>query len=158
LLDDSMATAGPHVRRILTPERRLSAAGLCRRMHGMRLLAVATVTADGCPLVGPVDGYLVRGSWYFSSALDSVRMRHLTDRPQISAMHLPGEELSITVHGRATLFDANDPVTPELRNAMLAHYLPLQGPSFEEWLDNTNPVGARIDARKMFAFCMTDAD
>ncbi|HEY3737124.1 MAG TPA: pyridoxamine 5'-phosphate oxidase family protein [Jatrophihabitans sp.] len=152
LLDDSAGHAGSHLLSIITPEHQLDAADLCQAMHGMRLLALATVTADGRPLVGPVDGYLIHGCWYFSSARNSIRMRHLAQRPAVSATHLPGEELAVTVHGRAGLFDVNDPTHPELRHAMLDHYLPLQGSAFAHWLDDINPIGARIEANKMFAF------
>jgi hypothetical protein len=152
LLDRSAAGAGPHLRGIITEERRLSAADLIERLHGMRLLTVATVTADGRPLAGPVDGYLQHGSFYFSSGRNSVRMRHLAARPAVSATHLPGEELAVTVHGRAELFDLRDPVGAELRQAMLDHYVPLQGPQFETWLDQLDAVGARIAAEKMFTF------
>jgi Pyridoxamine 5'-phosphate oxidase len=156
LLDASAATAGPHMSAIITGERRLSARQLCERLPGMRLLVVATVTADGRPLAGPVDGYLLHGSWYFSSGRDSVRMRHLAARPAVSATHLPGEALAVTVHGRAELFDVSDPAHGELRQAMLDHYLPLQGPAFQEWLDHEDAVGARIIAEKMFTFSMPD--
>ena len=154
LLDVSAAGAGSHLSDIITDERRLSAGELCSRMQGMCLLAVATVTADGRPLVGPVDGYLLHGFLYFSSGRNSVRMRHLSVRPAVSATYLPGEELAVTVHGRAELFDVRDPARGELRQAMLDHYLPRQGPSFETWLDTADPVGARIAARKMFTFSL----
>jgi hypothetical protein len=152
LLDESAAGAGPHLRGIITDDRRLSAAQLCERLQGMRLLTVATVTADGRPLVGPVDGYLLHGSFYFSSGRDSVRMRHLATRPGVSATYLPAEELAVTVHGRAELFAVNDPAHPELRRAMLDYYLPKQGPAFESWLDQADAVGARISAEKLFTF------
>ena len=152
LLDRSMAGAGPHLRSIITDERRLSARQLCDRLQGMRLLALATVTADGRPLVGPVDGYLLHGSFHFSSGRDSVRMRHLAARPACSATHLPGDELAVTVHGRAELFDVSDPAHGELRQAMLDHYLPLQGPEFETWLNGIDALGARIAADRMFTF------
>ncbi len=154
LLDQSMAGAGPHLRGIITDERRLSARQLCERLQGMRLLALATVTADGRPLIGPVDGYLLHGSFYFSSGRDSVRMRHLAARPACSATHLPGDELAVTVHGRAELFEMSDPAGGELRQAMLDHYLPLQGPEFETWLNEIDALGARISAEKVFTFCM----
>jgi hypothetical protein len=35
---------------------------------------------------------------------------------------------------------------------MLDHYLPLQGPSFEEWLDNVDALCARIHPDRMFTF------
>src|SRR6266702_4485812 len=76
LLDRSMAGAGEHLRGIITGERRLSAAELAGRLQGMRLLTVATVTADGRPLAGPVDGYFLHGTFWFSSGRNSVRMRH----------------------------------------------------------------------------------
>jgi nitroimidazol reductase NimA-like FMN-containing flavoprotein (pyridoxamine 5'-phosphate oxidase superfamily) len=154
LLDRSAAGAGPHLRGIITDERRLSAEQVCRKLQGMRLLTVATVTADGRPLAGPVDGYFLHGSFYFSSSRDSVRMRHLAARPAVSATHLAGEELAVTVHGRAELFDVRDPAHGELRQAMLDYYLPRQGPEFETWLDQADPIGARIAAEKMFAFSM----
>jgi hypothetical protein len=153
LLDRSAAGAGGHLRGIITDERRLSAAQLAGRLTGMRLLVVATVTADGRPLAGPVDGYFLHGSFWFSSARNSVRMRHLAARPAVSATHLPGEELAVTVHGRvAELFDLRSPAGAGLRQAMLDHYLPLQGPQFETWLDDLDAVGARIAAEKMFTF------
>jgi hypothetical protein len=152
LLDQSMAGAGPHLREIITDDRRLSAAELCRRLEGMRLLVLGTVTADGRPLVSPVDGYLIHGSFHFSSSPDSVRMRHLAVRAAVSATHLPGEDLAVTVHGRAELYPLSDPARSELGRAMLDHYLPQQGPAFEEWLEDEDPMAARIEADKLFTF------
>jgi nitroimidazol reductase NimA-like FMN-containing flavoprotein (pyridoxamine 5'-phosphate oxidase superfamily) len=152
LLDRSAAGAGGHLRGIITDERRLSAAQLAGRLTGMRLLVVATVTADGRPLAGPVDGYFLHGSFWFSSARNSVRMRHLAARPAVSATHLPGEELAVTVHGRAELLDLRDPAAAELRQAMLDWYVPRQGPEFESWLDALDAVAARIEPAKMFTF------
>jgi hypothetical protein len=154
LLDESARGAGPHLRSIITDERRLSAPQVCRRLTGMCLLSLATVTADGRPLVGPVDGYLLHGAFHFSSGRDSVRLRHLAVRPAVSATHLPGDELAVTVHGRAELFEVSDPLRPELRQAMLDTYLPKQGPAFETWLDREDPIGARIVADKMFTFSL----
>jgi hypothetical protein len=60
----------------------------------------------------------------------------------------------VTVHGRAELFEVNGPDHPELRQATLEHYLPLQGPAFAEWLDASAPLGARIEATKLFALAL----
>ena len=152
LLDRSMAGAGGHLRGIITGERRLSAAGLAGRLQGMRLLVVATVTADGRPLAGPVDGYFLHGTFWFSSGRNSVRMRHLAARPAVSATHLPGEELAVTVHGRAELVGLREPAGAELRQAMLDWYVPRQGPEFETWLDALEAVAARIEPEKIFTF------
>jgi general stress protein 26 len=156
LLDHSAAGAGPHLRGIITDDRRLTAMRLCALLQGMRLLVVATVTADGRPLAGPVDGYFLHGEFYFSSGTNSVRMRHLAARPAVSATYLGGEQLAVTVHGRAELFDMKDPARGELRQAMLDHYLPKQGPEFETWLDELDAVGARIMPDKLFTFYAAD--
>jgi hypothetical protein len=154
LLDDSMDEAGPHLRGIITDERRLDARQLSERLTGMRLLVLATVTADGRPLAGPVDGYFLHGAFWFSSGTESVRLRHLAARPAVSATHLPGEDLAVTVHGRAECFPMGDAACGELRRAMLDEYLPKQGPAFEEWLDGADALGARIQPDKMFTFHM----
>jgi nitroimidazol reductase NimA-like FMN-containing flavoprotein (pyridoxamine 5'-phosphate oxidase superfamily) len=150
LLDRSYAGAGPHLLRIHTPERRLSAEQVAQRLTGMRLLALATATADGRPVVGPVDGIFYRGAFHFGSAPDSVRFRHIRARPQVSATHLPGEELAVTVHGRAT----EVPIEGGLRAAILEIYVPRYGARWESDFLDSGPVYARIDAERMFTFSM----
>src|SRR5512133_4130628 len=105
LLDRSAASAGAHLRRIITPERRLSAEQVCARLTGMCLLALATVTADCRPLVGPVDGIFYRGAFHFGSSPDSLRFRHIGARPQVTAPHVPADEFAVTVHGHAVPID-----------------------------------------------------
>jgi hypothetical protein len=155
ILDASAAAAGPHLRAILTEDRRVDAASLCEELSGMRPLVVATGTADGRPLAGPVDGYFLHGSFSFSSGRNSVRMRHLASRPAVSATYLAGDAFAVTVHGRAELFDVLDPAHGDLRQAMLDFYLPRQGPAFETWLRHENPIGARIAPEKVFTFQMS---
>jgi nitroimidazol reductase NimA-like FMN-containing flavoprotein (pyridoxamine 5'-phosphate oxidase superfamily) len=153
LLDRSYATAGPHLLRIHTPERRLDARQLTERLVGMSLLALATVTADGRPLVGPVDGIFYRGAFYFGSAPDSVRFRHIRSRPQVSATHLPGEHLAVTVHGQATEIDTRAEDDGRFRRALLQIYVPRYGPEWEQFLAS-GTVYARIDAERLFVFSM----
>jgi nitroimidazol reductase NimA-like FMN-containing flavoprotein (pyridoxamine 5'-phosphate oxidase superfamily) len=150
LLDRSYDGAGRHLLRIHTPERRLSAAEVAERLTGMSLLALATVTADGRPVVGPVDGIFYRGAFHFGSAPDSVRFRHLRARPQVSATHLPGEELAVTVHGRAT----EVPIEGGFRRALLDIYVPRYGAGWETDFLDSGPVYARIDAERVFALCV----
>ncbi len=153
LLDRSYAAAGPHLLRIHTPERRLGAEQVVERLTGMCLLALATVTADGRPIVGPVDGIFYRGAFHFGSAPDSVRFRHIGERPHVSATYLPGEELAITVHGRAVPLDLGREEQAGLRRALLDIYVPRYGPQWEDFLDS-GPTYARIDATRMFTFSM----
>ena len=151
VLDRSYANAGPHMLRIHTPERRLTAEQVAERLQGMCLLALATTTADGRPIVGPVDGIFFRGAFHFGSAPDSTRFRHIARRPDVSATHLPGEELAVTVHGRAV---AVDPSSGPFRDVLLDIYLPLYG---EDWKNNILDAGsvyARIEPERMFTFHM----
>jgi pyridoxamine 5'-phosphate oxidase-like protein len=150
LLDRSYARAGPHLLRIHTPERRLSAEALADRLTGMTLLTLATVTADGRPITGPVDGIFFRGAFHFGSSPDSVRFRHINARPHVSATHLPGEELGVTVHGRAVPIDVS---SGPFRQALLDIYVPRYGEEWEQFIDS-GPVYARIDATRMFVYCM----
>jgi hypothetical protein len=122
----------------------------------MCLLALATVTADGRPVVGPVDGTFYRGAFHFGSAPDSVRFRHIRARPRVSATHLPGEELAVTVHGNAVPIDIRGEDSVGFRKNLLDVYVPRYGPEWEEFLDS-GPVYARIDANRMFAFSLPSA-
>jgi hypothetical protein len=153
LLDRSYGTAGAHLLRIHTPERRLSAEELARRLTGMCLLTLATVTADCRPIAGPVDGIFYRGAFHFGSSPDSVRFRHIRARPQVSATHVPGEDLAITAHGRASPVDVRAGEGLGLRQALLEIYVPRYGPDWEDFLDS-GPLYARIDADRMFTFAM----
>jgi nitroimidazol reductase NimA-like FMN-containing flavoprotein (pyridoxamine 5'-phosphate oxidase superfamily) len=156
VLDRSYEAAGPHLRRIITPEKRLSAEQLAERLTGMRLLALATATADGRPIVGPVDGVFFRGAFHFGSSPDSVRFRHIRARPHVSATHLPGEELAVTVHGSAVPVDISADGDVELRQTFLDVYVPRYGPEWERFLDS-GPIYARIEAERMFTFHMDAA-
>src|SRR3989304_1113976 len=101
LLDRSYATAGPHLLQIHTPERRLGAAELTTTLIGVCVLALATVTGDGRPLVAPVDGLFYRGAFWFGSSPDSVRFRHIRRSPAVSATPTPAESLAGTGAGVA---------------------------------------------------------
>jgi hypothetical protein len=154
LIDRSYAQAGSHLLRIHTPDRRLTAGEVVSRLQGMCLLALATVTADGRPVVGPVDGIFYRGAFHFGSAPDSMRFRHIGARPQVSATHLPGEHLAVSVHGRAAGIDIRDPANAGFRRTLLDIYVPRYGADWEKEFLDPGPVYARIDAERMFTFSM----
>ena len=122
----------------------------------MRLLALATVSAAGKPVVGPVDGIFLHGEFHFGSSPDSVRARHIARRPAVSATHLPGEHLAVTVHGRAVPVDVNAPAGAELREALLEIYVPRYGEEWAEMLES-GAIYWRIDAERIFAFQMPAA-
>ena len=149
LLDRSYETAGVHLREVITPERRLTAEQLASRLEGMRLLTLATVTADGRPLNGPVDGFFFRGEWYFGSSHESLRFRHIRQRPQVSATYLPGEEFSVTTHGRAIEIEARTHDDGGFFDVLVDYYGARFGGA-EAFVDGA--AYARIEAERMFTF------
>jgi hypothetical protein len=155
VIDASYAQAGAHLAAIHEPGRRLDAAAVAAELTGMRLLVLATSTRDGRPITGPVDGIFYRGMFHFGSSPDSVRFRHIRERSDVSATHLPGEHLAITVHGTAELVDVNAPEHAELRATILDIYVPRYGESWAEMLDG-GAAYARIRPRRMLTFSMPD--
>ncbi len=143
LLDASHAAAGAHLRSIFHEERRIPAAELPALLPGVQVLNLATVTAAGEPRVAPVDGLFYRGSFWFGSAHDSARFRHLRRNPAVSAAHTRGEELAVIVHGTAHETDVTD-------HPFREYCLEVYGPSWEQW--GAPAAYARIEARKMFTF------
>lgn len=153
LLDRSYATAGEHLSNIHTDERRATASALVPQLDGMCLLTLATVTSDGRPITGPVDGIFYRGAFHFGSSPQSIRFRHIARGSAVSATHLPGEHLAVTVHGTAELVDVASPEHAGFRQTLLGIYTPRYGAEWEQFLDS-GPVYARINATRMFAFTM----
>jgi Pyridoxamine 5'-phosphate oxidase len=149
LLDRSYEAAGAHLREVITPERRLTASQVAERLEGMCLLTLATVSADGRPINGPVDGFFYRGEWYFGSSHDSLRFRHLRQRPFVSATHLPAEALSVTTHGRALEIDIRTHEDGAFRQSLLEYYGTRYAGS-EAFIDSA--AYARIEAERMFTF------
>ena len=150
LLDDSYAAAEPHLRSIHTEGRRLDASTVAERLSGMCLLVLATVTAGGRPLTGPVDGVFYRGAFHFGTDPGSVRWRHLARSPAVSATHLPSEDWAVVVHGNAVRVDPGPRGDQGLRSTLLEVYAPRYGAEWVEFLDS-GPVHARIEAERMFA-------
>ena len=140
LLDASMAAAGPHLRGIITDERRLERRGAdgapaghaaAGAGHGDRRRAAAG--RAGRRLLPPRHLLVQLGR-------DSVRMRHLAARPACSATHLPGRSSPSPCTGGPSASPSMTRLA-ELRQAMLDEYLPKQGPAFEEWLTARTPSG-----------------
>ncbi len=148
LLDQSYEAAGGHLLSIHTPERRLTAPEIATRLTGMSLLSLATSTTDGRPLSGPVDGIFYRGTFWFGSAPNSLRLQHIRQRPGVSATHLPGEQLGVTVHGDAFVVDLTLPEHRGFSDVCAAIY----GEGWRNW--GTDASYARISPRRMFVFSM----
>jgi general stress protein 26 len=144
LIDESHAGAGRHLRSIFDDERRIPAADLPELLPGVQLLSLATVTAKGEPRVGPVDGLFFRAHFWFGSAHDSARFRHIRRNPAVSAAHTRGEELAVIVHGRAH----ETPLAE--RHPFRAYCLEVYGDAWFEFGEGA--AYARIEPERMFTF------
>ncbi len=148
VLDESYEGARPHLKSIITPERRLTANEVCQELQGMTLLALATVNSRGEPMVSPVDGIFFRGTFMFGSAYNSVRFQHIRKRPRVSATHTRGEELVVTMHGTARTIDKKVGDWEDLKEVFREVY----GVDWDSWgyWDSDAPF-AWIEPRAMFA-------
>jgi hypothetical protein len=127
LMDASLSRATGHLQSIITPgERTLTAAEVSAACRGMCTLAIGTVTANGEPRVSAVDGHLLRGHWYFSTARGAAKARHLAARPGVSIAYLRGEEIGVFTHGSAQPLNPaggpDDPDWPAVLQYMTDYY------------------------------------
>jgi len=101
LLDASHARATDHLREIINDDRSLSAAQIAALLPAMKVISVATVTAQGEPRISAMDGHFLHGTWTFSTSRTAAKARHLSARPAVSVAHVDGEKLAVFSHGRA---------------------------------------------------------
>ena len=144
LLDDSHAAAGRHLRSIFDDEHRIPAAELPDLLPGVQVLSLATVTAKGEPRVAPVDGLFFRGHFWFGSAHDSARFRHVRRNPAVSATHTRGEQLAIVIHGTA------HETALEEGHRFRDYCLEVYGDAWYEFGEGA--AYARIEPTRMFTF------
>ncbi len=147
LLDASRARATGHLREIINDERTLTAAQLTELLTGMKVLAVATVTAAGEPRVSALDGHFLHGTWTFSTAGDSAKAGHLERRPAISVAHIHGEEMALFSHGNADRL----PPGPEL-DEVDAHWTEHYGSSPFSWGNDVRMYRLRMTWAVAYAF------
>jgi general stress protein 26 len=100
LLDASHGRATAHLRGIINDDRTLTAAQVAALLTGMKVIAVATVTARGEPRISAMDGHFLHGTWTFSTSRTSAKARHLAARPAVSGAHVDGEAMAVFSHGR----------------------------------------------------------
>jgi general stress protein 26 len=101
LLDASHARSTEHLRGIINDDRTLTGAQVAALLTGMKVISVATVTAQGEPRISAMDGHFLHGTWTFSTSRTSAKAHHLAARPAISVAHVDGEAMAVFSHGRA---------------------------------------------------------
>lgn len=129
LIDASFARASEHLRSIMTPERRLTAAQLTADLSGIAVLNVATVTARGEPRISALDGHFLHGRWYATTAGDSPKARQMRRRPAVSAAYTPRDGYGVFCHGTVRFLA---PGTDEF-DALTDHAVTVYGQTPQEW-------------------------
>jgi general stress protein 26 len=122
LLNRSHAAATEHLRDIIHGERVLTARDLVALLTGMKVLAVATVTAAGEPRISAMDGHFLHGAWTFSTSGTSAKARHMRGRPAVSVAHVDGEEMAVFSHGYVAQRAPTDADWDEVLGHWTVHY------------------------------------
>jgi uncharacterized pyridoxamine 5'-phosphate oxidase family protein len=110
LMDRSSERAGTHLRSVFRARAAMTAADVVDRLRGVFLLHLATVSSQQQPIVAPIDGLFLKGRVLFSAPDESVGIRHLRRRPQVSAAYAEEDRVCIIVHGRAVEVEPTDVV------------------------------------------------
>jgi hypothetical protein len=150
-LDDSMRSAGEHLARIFDEDHRPSAAEVCERLDGIVEVDLACVTADGAPLVAPIDAIFYRGDLWVGVPTPAVRARLLRRDPRVSVAY-NHDGFALIVHGRLHPPDEDRAAGHEalVRELYVAQY----GADWLDWfdrLDHSGDVGGFIEPRRIFA-------
>src|SRR5262245_161314 len=155
LLSESHRVAGRHLRSVFTDAARPSAVELVRKMSDIFEMHLATIAADGAPLVAPVDGCFFKGKLWFGVPADSLRTVLLRRDPRVSASYTDGT-FALIVHGVAREVAIDDPEYADYASCIEERYVAAHGPAWIEWRERNRPridagYHGRIEARRMFA-------
>jgi hypothetical protein len=157
LLDRSYGSAGKNLLDIHSQGRRPSAAELSDRLQGPRWLVVATVSSDCRPFTAQVDGTFYRGRFYFGvNDACSLKARHLTRNPAVSATHVPDDNWVVSVHGQAERVDVSRDGIPGIHRVLIDTYKQRYG---REWTDDvltSDSIYFRIEPERMFTVDLTE--
>ncbi len=146
MLDHHLAGANPHMRAIVTPERRLNARQVVRYLTGVRHVALATVTAKGEPRVSPLDSLFIHGRFTLSTGGRATKLKHLHRNPSCSAVHLDGDRVAVAVNGSVEWIAREHPDHDQVHGAWSAQY----GSDPYSWGDEI--VFFRIAPQSMWAY------
>ena len=122
LFDAHMARANPHMRAIVTPERRLTARQVVNYLQGTKHVAFATVTSKGEPRVSPLDALFIHGRFTVSTDEVATKIRHLRRNPACSAVHMDGDRIAVAVNGSVEWITFDHPDHDEIHQAWVRQY------------------------------------
>ena len=157
VLDASAAVSGEHLRTAFAQQSRPSAEELAAALTGIIEVHFAVVTADGAPLVAPVDAIFFRGRLWIGLPPESVRARILGrgGDPRVSASY-DTDTLSFIVHGTFREVPLGEPDREAFDVVARRLYVERLGDWFEAWLDErleqhgAGPTGY-IEPRRFYA-------
>jgi Pyridoxamine 5'-phosphate oxidase len=149
LLAASRMRASAHLQVIVTPEKTFDAAQTIAALTGMRIVALATVTARCEPRISTADGHFLHGRWVFGTDRAAAKATNLAARPAASISYTEGETVGVWTHGHVTTLNPtdgpDDPAWPEVLAHLTRHY----GGSPYEWGEI---VYYRLDPTWMIAY------
>ena len=121
LFDRTLRTANPHMRSIVTPERRLTARQVVTYLHGTKHVAFATVDEDE-PRASPLDALFIRGRFTMSTGRRATKVRHLRSNPACSAVHMDGDRIAVVANGHVEWIEREHPDHDLIHGAWADNY------------------------------------
>ena len=121
LFDRTLRTANPHMRSIVTPERRLSARQVVTYLQGTKHVVFATVDENE-PRASPLDALFVHGRFTMSTGRRASKVRHLRANPACSAVHMDGDRVAVVANGRVEWIEPGHPDHDGIHRAWTDQY------------------------------------
>lgn len=121
LFDRTLRTANPHMRSIVTPERRLTARQVVTYLQGTKHVVFATVDENE-PRASPLDALFVHGRFTMSTGRRATKVRHLRANPACSAVHMDGDRVAVVANGRAEFVEPGHPDHDGIHRAWTDQY------------------------------------
>jgi hypothetical protein len=134
VLDRSVEAGGAHLLSIFDRPHRVTAEELVAELDDIVEMHLAVVTADGTPLVAPVDGILYRGRLWFGLPPASVRARLVRRDPRVSVSFARGS-FAVIAHGTAQEVDEQHPFRNGYDRLVDDLYTARYGPAWRDWRD-----------------------
>lgn len=156
ILDRSYRMAARHIRTTFTEDSRLSASELVSLLRGIFEIHLAVTTADGAPMVAPVDAAVFQGRIWFGLPFHSVRSKLIRRDARVSGSYTRGETFALIVHGEAVEVSTDDPVYASYSEHVHDLYVSMYGPKWAKWYQKNreNIEGGYhgwIEPRRMYA-------
>lgn len=157
LLRRSRNGAGQHLLEVFRDEQAPTAADVIDTLDDIFEMHLATVTADGAPLVAPLDGVFHRGRVWFGIPPTAVRAELVRRDARVSASYVEGD-FAFIVHGTAVEVGPDDPRSVDYESLVRELYVARYGAGWLDWYEKQHaaaPAGhgftGFIEPRVFFA-------